>query len=178
MNNPRQLDDTLPQDASQSWILTRPDPSCTYPFGLDPAWSIAKTNMLTFTNSIKMKLSVIFGVFHMSLGIIMKGTNMLYHGKMLELFTEVVAGFLLLFFLFGWMDVLIILKWFKTPNIEDCSEQRFISDAEPAVCIGEYQNRQVQGIINVMVTTVFAFGAYDDTVVPPQVPLFADSLSA
>jgi len=96
----------------------RTDPTrCTYPIGLDPAWGIAKINMLTFTNSVKMKLSVIFGVLHMSMGIVMKGTNMIYHGKMLELFTEVIAGFFLLFFLFGWMDVMIIIKFFMTPNI-------------------------------------------------------------
>ena len=93
-------------------------PNCTYPFGLDIAWGIAKTNMLTFTNSIKMKLSVIFGVLHMSLGIGMKGSNMIYHRKWLELVTEVIAGFLLLFFLFGWMDIIIFMKFFGTPDIQ------------------------------------------------------------
>ena len=34
---------------------------CTYPFGIDPAWGIAK-NKLSIYNSLKMKTSVIFGV--------------------------------------------------------------------------------------------------------------------
>lgn len=108
---------------------THPE-SCTYPIGLDPAWGIAKLNMLTFTNSVKMKLSVIFGVLHMSMGIAMKGTNMIYHRKWLEFFTEVVAGFFLLFFLFGWMDVLIITKWFMTPDIQNCDYRKDISPLE------------------------------------------------
>ena len=36
-------------------------PDCTYPIGLDPTWYMGG-NFLTFLNSLKMKLSVIFGV--------------------------------------------------------------------------------------------------------------------
>ena len=34
----------------------------------------------------------------------------------------------------------------------------------------------MQGIIGVMVTTVFQFGAYDKDLAPPQVPLFGESM--
>jgi V-type H+-transporting ATPase subunit a len=50
---------------------------CVYPFGQDPVWSAA-VNKLTFVNSIKMKMSVIFGVLHMTFGIACKGTNMIF----------------------------------------------------------------------------------------------------
>jgi V-type H+-transporting ATPase subunit a len=102
-------------------LFRRWRPNCTYPFGLDPAWSFVE-NELTIVNNIKMKLSVIFGVFHMSLGIMMKGTNMIMQKKWIELISEVVAGFFILFFLFGWMDILIIIKWFKTPDINSCAK--------------------------------------------------------
>jgi V-type H+-transporting ATPase subunit a len=37
------------------------DPNCTYPFGLDPIWSISKEE-IAFGNSLKMKMAVIIGV--------------------------------------------------------------------------------------------------------------------
>ena len=40
---------------------------CTYPFGLDPKWTVA-SNELAFVNSLKMKLSVILGIFQMCMG--------------------------------------------------------------------------------------------------------------
>ena len=87
----------------------------------------------------------------------MKGTNMIYHGKMLELFTEVIAGFLLLFFLFGWMDIMIFMKFFRTPNIQLSEPATIITkDGTPEMTtVGEKLNREMQGVISVMVTTVF-----------------------
>jgi V-type H+-transporting ATPase subunit a len=127
---------------------------CVYPFGQDPVWSAA-TNKLTLVNSIKMKMSVIFGVLHMSFGIMCKGTNMIYKRKYMELLTEVFAGFVILWGLFGWMDALIFVKFFKTHDIDDCSK------IENGRCIGELQNEKTPGIIAIIITTVFAFGNYD-----------------
>lgn len=54
-----------------------------YPFGLDPAWSVAE-NYLDFVNSLKMKISVIIGVIHMTLGIFVKAGNTIYFGKYID----------------------------------------------------------------------------------------------
>lgn len=66
-----------------------------------------------------MKISVIMAIFHMSIGIIMKGTNAVYFKQYIELVSEVIFGLIILWGLFGWMDALIIAKWFHTTNIED-----------------------------------------------------------
>lgn len=60
-------------------------PDCVYPLGLDPAWSIAENN-LNFVNSLKMKISVIIGVIHMTLGVFVKASNTIYFGRAIEFF--------------------------------------------------------------------------------------------
>lgn len=45
--------------------------------GQDPVWGQAE-NKLAFVNSIKMKMSVIFGVLHMTFGVLCKATNTIY----------------------------------------------------------------------------------------------------
>lgn len=92
--------------------------TCTYPFGQDSGWTVSKKNKLTFANAIKMKMSVIFGVFHMLLGIINKGQNCVYFSDYTTLFTEVVTGVVILLSLFGFMDFVIIMKWFTQQDID------------------------------------------------------------
>jgi len=74
---------------------------------------------------------------------------------MLEFWTEVVGGCIILWGLFGWMDILIIAKFFKTYDIDDCSKM------EHGRCIGEIKNEKTPGIIAIVITTVFGFGNYD-----------------
>jgi V-type H+-transporting ATPase subunit a len=81
-------------------------------------WSLS-SNRLSLVNNIKMKISVIMGVIHMSLGIFCKGTNSIYFGNYTIFFTEVFAGLVILLGLFGWMDALIIAKWFHHIDLED-----------------------------------------------------------
>lgn len=58
-----------------------------------------------------MKISVIVGVLHMTMGIIAKGTNAIYFNQRLIFVFEVITGIIILLGLFGWMDVLIFSKW-------------------------------------------------------------------
>ena len=86
------------------------DEGCVYSIGLDYAWGMS-SGKLAFANAIKMKMSVIFGIFHMNLGILVKGTNALFKANWPVFFLEVVGGLVILNGLFGWMDLLVFNKW-------------------------------------------------------------------
>lgn len=60
-------------------------PDCVYPLGLDPVWSVAENN-LNFVNSLKMKISVIIAVVHMTLGVFVKASNTLHFRRYIEFF--------------------------------------------------------------------------------------------
>ena len=83
---------------------------CNYKFGLDPVWYIT-TNELTFVNSLKMKLSVILGVFQMLLGILLRGLNSIFQLDFAELVFIFFPQLILMLILFGYMDFLIFYKW-------------------------------------------------------------------
>jgi V-type H+-transporting ATPase subunit a len=125
-----------------------------YPFGLDPVWGLAN-NRLTITNNIKMKLSVIFGVLHMTMGVLVKGTNEIYFKRWPALVFEVFAGLIILLGLFGWMDLLIFAKWLFPLNYADLTIDRTVT---PNVFVGEAINRKAPSIINIMINTVFGGG--------------------
>ncbi len=95
---------------NQGKEAVRMDQSCVYPFGLDPKWYVAK-NELAFFNSLKMKLAVIFGVTHMTVGIFLRGLNNLYFGDYLGFFFEFIPQIVFMTMLFGYMNFMIILKW-------------------------------------------------------------------
>jgi len=84
--------------------------NCIYPIGIDPKW-YAASNDLTFMNSFKMKLSVIIGVIQMTLGIILRGLNNLFYEDYLGFFFEFIPQIIFMLLLFGYMIVLIFIKW-------------------------------------------------------------------
>ena len=83
---------------------------CVYPFGVDPKWYVSP-NELSFMNSLKMKLAVIFGILQMTLGICLKGLNNLHAAAYVDFFFEFIPQLVFLLALFGFMDLMIILKW-------------------------------------------------------------------
>ena len=83
---------------------------CVYPVGVDPAWHLG-SNELAYMNSLKMKLSVNLGVLQMGLGVCMKACNALQFNNSMDFFFEFVPQIILLFVLFGYMDMMIIAKW-------------------------------------------------------------------
>ncbi len=60
-----------------------------------------------------MKISVIIGVVHMTLGVIIKACNSLYFRRKVEFWFEFIPQLFFLILVFGYMDFLIIYKWLK-----------------------------------------------------------------
>ncbi|KAK8483912.1 hypothetical protein V6N12_075259 [Hibiscus sabdariffa] len=83
----------------------------TYPFGVDPAWHGSRTE-LPFLNSLKMKMSILLGVAQMNLGIILSYCNAIFFGSSLNIWFQFIPQMIFLNSLFGYLSVLIILKWY------------------------------------------------------------------
>ena len=83
---------------------------CVYPIGLDPKWYSA-TNELAFLNSFKMKMSVIIGVLQMILGLFLKGMNGIYFADYIDFFFEFIPQLIFMCLLFGYMCLMIYIKW-------------------------------------------------------------------
>lgn len=81
-----------------------------YGVGIDPVWAVAENN-LNFINSLKMKISVIIAVVHMTLGVLIKAGNSLYFKRYIEFIFEFLPQLAFMVVLFGYMDFLIVYKW-------------------------------------------------------------------
>lgn len=86
-----------------------------YPFGLDWAWHGA-SNELLFVNSLKMKLSVLFGVLQMIVGVILRWSNAIHFRSTIDLVCECLPMMVFMLCFFGWMDFMILYKWVHPIN--------------------------------------------------------------
>jgi V-type H+-transporting ATPase subunit a len=85
-------------------------PGRPFPFGVDPAWHGTRTE-LSFLNSVKMKMSILLGVVQMNAGIVLSYFNQRYFADSLSTICEFVPQMIFLNALFGYLCVLILLKW-------------------------------------------------------------------
>lgn len=88
------------------------DPDCTYWLGFDSVWFMSKQEV-GFTNSFKMKLSIIIGVIHMVIGIFLKGVNNIHFSNYTDFFFEFVPQLVFMLCTFGYMCFAIIIKWLQ-----------------------------------------------------------------
>lgn len=88
-------------------------PINTVAFGVDSAWAETE-NKLEFYNSIKMKCAVIIGIVQMTIGVILSLLNHLHFNDWLHVYFRFIPEIVFLSCTFGYMAILIILKWCTT----------------------------------------------------------------
>jgi len=81
-----------------------------YAFGIDPVWAVSEVQ-LQYTNSLKMKLSVIVGITQMTFGLFLKLSNHIHEGDMLSIIGEFVPQLIFMVGFFNYMQFIIIYKW-------------------------------------------------------------------
>jgi V-type H+-transporting ATPase subunit a len=99
-----------------------------YPFGLDPVWALS-INKIAFTNSLKMKFSVIIGIMQMFFGLVLSLLNHLFFGRVVNILFEFIPQVIFLTFIFVYLCLMILIKWLKfegTPDSTQCAPNLLI----------------------------------------------------
>eukprot|EP00170_Pyropia_yezoensis_P005296 contig_21520_g5310 len=94
-------------------------PLSPYPFGFDPVWKGSGTG-LAFFNSYKMKFAIILGVTQMLFGIVLSYRNASFFRNRVNVLFEFIPQFLFMSCLFGYLVLLILLKWSTDYNAPAC----------------------------------------------------------